>query len=443
MRLPARFLPARRTDRARASRRPLPGAGSVACGRAGAARRLVRVHPAGRAVAHARPAVVRPWPSCSRPSLGMGANSPPSELTASRMSALAAVAPAGDQRRSRSSTTAAALRSARPTAGRSARTGVLPPDHPQARRAGRRGRVPAAVPRGGARLRRQLAADRLDPSPGDRVLRRAETTYHGLNAFGCCAGPMQFNVTNGPVSTWERYRQAFRAGNRPAALPAPHAPPPVDLRRLRRDHGRRRRCCATPARPGARRRRVVGRLRATTGTTSSASRTPARCSRARRRGSATASARTANRTPRSSTEFDDRLRRGDPRGAARRREAQEARRRRARRATRSGRATQAREAEAARALAERDSRRDDARRRARRAARRPAPAPGDAAGRSGAAAGARPTATHDHHPPAAAARAAGARVHGRPQAARLLAAQAAARGAARAARRAPAGARSG
>lgn len=27
----------------------------------------------------------------------------------------------------------------------------------------------------------------------------------GLNTFGCCAGPMQFNLTNGPPSTWETY----------------------------------------------------------------------------------------------------------------------------------------------------------------------------------------------------------------------------------------------
>ncbi len=47
----------------------------------------------------------------------------------------------------------------------------------------------------------------------------APSTYHGLNAFGCCAGPMQFNVTNGPVSTWKLYRQAFRAGRRPGRYP--------------------------------------------------------------------------------------------------------------------------------------------------------------------------------------------------------------------------------
>jgi hypothetical protein len=45
------------------------------------------------------------------------------------------------------------------------------------------------------------------------------STYHGLNAFGCCAGPMQFNVTNGPVSTWRLYRDSFRLGGRPRHYP--------------------------------------------------------------------------------------------------------------------------------------------------------------------------------------------------------------------------------
>ena len=48
---------------------------------------------------------------------------------------------------------------------------------------------------------------------------KSPTTYHGLNPFGCCAGPMQFNVTNGPVSTWETYRHAYRRGRRPARYP--------------------------------------------------------------------------------------------------------------------------------------------------------------------------------------------------------------------------------
>ena len=47
----------------------------------------------------------------------------------------------------------------------------------------------------------------------------APSTYHGLNEFGCCAGPMQFNVTNGPPSTWESYRHAFRKARRPERYP--------------------------------------------------------------------------------------------------------------------------------------------------------------------------------------------------------------------------------
>lgn len=45
------------------------------------------------------------------------------------------------------------------------------------------------------------------------------STYHGLNAFGCCAGPMQFNVRNGPPSTWALYRESFRQGKRPRRYP--------------------------------------------------------------------------------------------------------------------------------------------------------------------------------------------------------------------------------
>ncbi len=40
--------------------------------------------------------------------------------------------------------------------------------------------------------------------------------YHGLNFAHCCAGPMQFNVTNGPVSTWDLMRDSYRGGHRPA-----------------------------------------------------------------------------------------------------------------------------------------------------------------------------------------------------------------------------------
>jgi hypothetical protein len=43
------------------------------------------------------------------------------------------------------------------------------------------------------------------------------TTYHGLNFAGCCGGPMQFNVTNGPVSTWQLVSDSYRYGRRPTA----------------------------------------------------------------------------------------------------------------------------------------------------------------------------------------------------------------------------------
>jgi hypothetical protein len=44
----------------------------------------------------------------------------------------------------------------------------------------------------------------------------APSTYHGLNFAGCCGGPMQFNVTNGLVSTWDLVRNAYLYGRRPA-----------------------------------------------------------------------------------------------------------------------------------------------------------------------------------------------------------------------------------
>jgi len=44
----------------------------------------------------------------------------------------------------------------------------------------------------------------------------APTTYHGLNFAHCCGGPMQFNVTNGPVTTWDLVRDAYRFAKRPS-----------------------------------------------------------------------------------------------------------------------------------------------------------------------------------------------------------------------------------
>ncbi len=54
----------------------------------------------------------------------------------------------------------------------------------------------------------------------------APGTYHGLNFAHCCAGPMQFNVTNGPVSTWDLMRDSYLYGRRPANYDHPTAKHP-------------------------------------------------------------------------------------------------------------------------------------------------------------------------------------------------------------------------
>jgi hypothetical protein len=45
----------------------------------------------------------------------------------------------------------------------------------------------------------------------------APSTYHGLNFADCCGGPMQFNVTNGPVTTWALVNDSYRYGSRPTS----------------------------------------------------------------------------------------------------------------------------------------------------------------------------------------------------------------------------------
>ncbi|MDP9294731.1 MAG: hypothetical protein M3O90_09980, partial [Actinomycetota bacterium] len=52
------------------------------------------------------------------------------------------------------------------------------------------------------------------------------TTYRGLNSAGCCAGPFQFNVTNGPPSTWDTHKWAYRRDQRPVRYPHPQLPHP-------------------------------------------------------------------------------------------------------------------------------------------------------------------------------------------------------------------------
>jgi hypothetical protein len=45
----------------------------------------------------------------------------------------------------------------------------------------------------------------------------ASGIYHGLNFAGCCGGPMQFNVTNGPVTTWQLVSNSYLYGKRPVS----------------------------------------------------------------------------------------------------------------------------------------------------------------------------------------------------------------------------------
>ena len=50
---------------------------------------------------------------------------------------------------------------------------------------------------------------------------RAPGVRSGVNSFGCCAGPMQFNLRDGPPSTWDRYGvDGDRDGNRDVYDPA-------------------------------------------------------------------------------------------------------------------------------------------------------------------------------------------------------------------------------
>jgi hypothetical protein len=49
---------------------------------------------------------------------------------------------------------------------------------------------------------------------------RAPGVRSGVNAFGCCAGPMQFNIRNGPPSTWDTYGRGGNVYDPADAIPA-------------------------------------------------------------------------------------------------------------------------------------------------------------------------------------------------------------------------------
>jgi hypothetical protein len=48
----------------------------------------------------------------------------------------------------------------------------------------------------------------------------APGVHRGLNRAGCCAGPMQFNLTNGPPSTWDAFGRGGSPYDPGAAIPA-------------------------------------------------------------------------------------------------------------------------------------------------------------------------------------------------------------------------------
>ena len=49
---------------------------------------------------------------------------------------------------------------------------------------------------------------------------QAPGVHAGLNSAGCCAGPMQFNLTNGPPSTWDSFGNGGNAYDPADAIPA-------------------------------------------------------------------------------------------------------------------------------------------------------------------------------------------------------------------------------
>ena len=97
-------------------------------------------------------------------------------------------------------------------------------------------------------------------STARRPRSRPRRRHHGLNAFGCCAGPMQFNVTNGPPSTWRSTSSPSATATARAAIPTRRATTRRSTTTSTRSW-RRARCCAIRAPRRSRRRGVVGRVR--------------------------------------------------------------------------------------------------------------------------------------------------------------------------------------
>jgi hypothetical protein len=106
-----------------------------------------------------------------------------------------------------------------------------------------------AIPARYLSLYRQAARESEVPWPAlaaigalesDHGRSRALGVRSGLNRHGCCAGPMQFNLRDGPPSTWKRYgTDANQDGTTDVYDPADAIPSAAHyLRALLRDHRR-------------------------------------------------------------------------------------------------------------------------------------------------------------------------------------------------------------
>ena len=52
--------------------------------------------------------------------------------------------------------------------------------------------------------RRSASPSAIGSIKTDHGRSRAPGVRSGVNRFGCCADPMQFNLRDGPLSTWDR-----------------------------------------------------------------------------------------------------------------------------------------------------------------------------------------------------------------------------------------------
>jgi hypothetical protein len=87
----------------------------------------------------------------------------------------------------------------------------------------------ADIPASYLRLYRQAGARYRIPWPLLAAIGKLESDHGrslapgvrtGLNRAGCCAGPMQFNLTNGPPSTWDAYGRGGSPYDPADAIPA-------------------------------------------------------------------------------------------------------------------------------------------------------------------------------------------------------------------------------